>query len=80
MGAAVGVGVTAFLLLAWAAAASTVVATVELVEQVWLVFEALAAEIGAPAPELARVLVLGAALMLVMKWGLKKQRPRRRRY
>lgn len=80
VGAAAAVAATAFLLLVWAAVASAVVATVELVEQAWLVFEALAAEIAAPAPELARVLVLGAALRLVMKWGSKKQRPRRRRY
>ncbi|MDP9481278.1 MAG: hypothetical protein M3R38_37380 [Actinomycetota bacterium] len=67
--------------IAWLTAAA-VVATVELVEELRLLIEAAAVALGVPAPELAKVLVLGAALVLVMKWVSKKQarRPRRRRY
>ncbi len=67
--------------IAWLTAAA-VVATVGLVEELRLLVEAVAEAAGVPAPELEKVLVLSAALLLVMKWGSKKQkrRPRRRRY
>ncbi len=66
---------------AWLTAVA-VVATVELVEELRLLVEAAAVALGVPAPELTKVLVLSAALLLVMKWISKKQRrrPRRRRY
>ncbi len=65
--------------IAWLTAAA-VVATVGLVEELRLLVEAVAEAAGVPAQELEKVLVLGAALLLVSKWGVKKRRPRRRRY
>ncbi len=66
--------------IAWLTAAA-VVATVGLVEELRLLVEAMAEAASVPAPELARVLVLGAALFLLSKWNPKKGRARRmRRY
>ncbi len=64
--------------IAWLTAAA-VVATVGLVEELRLLVEAMAEAASVPAPELARVLVLGAALFLLSKWNPKKGRARRRR-
>lgn len=68
--------------IAWLTAAA-VVATVGLVGELRLLVEAVAEAAGAPAPELEKVLVLSAALLLmskwVSKWNPKKQRTRSRR-
>lgn len=65
---------------AWLVSAA-VAALVGLVGQAWLLVEALAKAAGVPAPELAKVLVLSAALLLLSKWNpKKKRRARRRRY
>ncbi len=64
--------------IAWLTAAA-VVATVGLVEELRLLVEAVAEAAGVPAPELARVLVLSAALLLLSKWNPKKGRTRRRK-
>lgn len=64
--------------IAWLSMGAAV-ALVGLAEQVRLLFAEAAEAVDATAPELAKVLVMGAALYLVCKWNPKKRRGRRGR-